>query len=122
MSSAQFHRGLSRELRRIVRAQGIALDEHSAQVVLAGSTGQVTDLAQQVLIAARNQVLNAPVKQRLMRAWERDHPGANPFPPPFLQMVLNVIRKALAEDRDNAELRLVLADLQDKCVQELASG
>jgi hypothetical protein len=115
----KFHAGLTRELRRLVRVQGLSLGEHAAQVVLGGLTAFVVDLPEMLLIAARNEVLGQH-RRHYMGAWERQFPGKDPYPPSFPEQMLELVRKAIqAVDSEGGPLP-VLITIQDRCIDELS--
>ena len=115
----KFHAGLSRELRRLVRVQGLSIGEHAAQVVLGGLTAFVVGIPETLLIAARNEVLG-PRRRHFMGAWERDYPDKDPYPPSFPEQMLELVRKAIqAVDSEDGPLP-VLMTIQDRCIDELS--
>lgn len=115
----KFHAGLTRELRRLVRTQGVSIGEHVAQVVLGGLTEFVRDVPETWLVKARNEVLG-PHKRRYMIAWEREFPTKNPYPPSFPEQVLELVRRAIEAVDSDGDPMPVLNKIQERCIDELS--
>lgn len=117
-----FHRGLTAALRQSLRWFGVSLDEEAAQFVLGGlQPFGPTTVPTEALQEAVNSVLTN--RGELMRQWEGEHPGKNPFPPSFPARVLRLANRALEEayaDDSSPEATLLL--IKEMCEKELDTG
>lgn len=102
-----FHKGLSHELILRLQQAGMRLEEREAQQALAGLLTREVDTRGNPVKSNDNQhairsgaakwILDEVDKVlanrfELMKRWEEDHPGSNPFPDLFPQVVLNKLK------------------------------
>lgn len=95
--SAAFHRGIIQSLRRSMQTAGIRIEAQDAQKLLAG--GPVFT-AQSPFKETASILVSDAHRERFkwMEEWENEHPGENPFPPVFAEVVLATLRNADPDD------------------------
>lgn len=91
--SAAFHRGVTQALRRKLQTAGIRVEEQDAQKILAGATVvNASAPAKETFTTISKDVWFD--RFGLMRDWESEHSGEDPFPPIFAQVVLEKLQQA----------------------------
>lgn len=112
----RFHRGTTRWLRDRLRAAGLAVDEELAQLIMSGRKVLLTT-QQDAVDALQHQAWEERMAHN--RAWEDANPDRNPFPKPFAQRVLELIRDAQDAVRSEGDASLYLGLAAALCVGEL---
>jgi hypothetical protein len=114
--SVAFHRGLTHELILRVQMAGLRIDEIDAQRALAGMPLVDSD-AGTWLDTIVADILSDDKRHGLMRDWEDSHPGKNPFPPAFAEVVIHMI-----ENLDPDGALDALKEILELARQELLFG
>lgn len=110
-----FHKGLVKELQRRCQMAGVKLEEHDAQLALAGLLTREVDARGKPISSNDNQkamrsdaakwvesavadILKDDKRFEIMRLWESEHPDQDPFPISFPKKVLGLLEFAEEED------------------------
>lgn len=116
------HKALTVRLRTQAKSQGVRLDEEKAQLLLQGFPVVADPLLVMELHALRDALMNRSDRLALMDAWEAEHPGRNPYPPPFAETLRDDLRALLGLLLSGADPELAEDRIQAmiaKCSEEL---
>lgn len=119
-----FHRGLTHELKLRMQQAGVRIEEIDAQRALAGLLTRETDMrgnavkspenarairssAAQILERNVEEILNKDNRFDLMRTWEDEHPGKNPFPDIFPEVIIAMIEGMDPDDHDGLFMEIL---------------
>lgn len=86
---ARFHKGVVAHFRKRLRALGVSVDHETSLFMLAGMPVAM-DPWMEPISRLRQEAFDN--RSEASRQWEGEHPGANPFPPPFPERVIEKLR------------------------------
>lgn len=85
--SAGIHKGMSSLLKIDLQLAGLKIDEEVAQNILIGRDVKIAGPALSWALSARDKVMDTENRLSICREWENSHPGENPFPKLFAEIV-----------------------------------